>query len=538
MGARPSSFVDDAPSSTPPETPTVHWSAQQVEIFNWFKNPDGSNLVVTARAGTGKTTTIVEGVRRAPEELSVVCAYNARIAKVLKERVEGSNACAFTLHSLGRQALQRKWRKIDVPEDSSDRARALTAAVCPKTIYDSTRRNISRLHTMAREMMPYCYDPAELVELALTHDLVQANERVEDICELAYAAMEKACEKSAIIDFADMLYLPLRLGLVSPRFDLVVVDEAQDMSPPQLDIAQLLVRPGGRICVVGDDRQAMYAFRGADSRALSRMKADLDARELFLTQTYRCGKTIVEVAQRWVPDIVTPAKAHDGGVIQVDSMTCVKNAQPGDFVLSRTNAPLVRLVMAYLRQGRRARIEGRDVGKQLLGLHKRFSRYGDVTHVEIWEDNMAQWSAREILRAEKNDLPRRVEQIEDTVATLRALADGANNTQEIEDRIAWLFDEEIDPAEFVVASTIHRAKGLEADKVWVLADTFLTHVACVCGHRHRKNNGEVEDCTKCGCGDYRPDPAQSLEEDNIRYVAVTRAINKLYWVTDRNVPAY
>ena len=68
---------------------------------------------------------------------------------------------------------------------------------------------------------------------------------------------------------------------------MVVVDEAQDMTSAQLEIAVGACKRGGRVVIVGDDRQAIYGFRGADSGGLDRLKKLLKAKELGLTTTYR-----------------------------------------------------------------------------------------------------------------------------------------------------------------------------------------------------------------------------------------------------------
>jgi DNA helicase-2/ATP-dependent DNA helicase PcrA len=66
------------------------------------------------------------------------------------------------------------------------------------------------------------------------------------------------------VDFDDMTYLPVRLGLARATYDLTVVDEAQDMSPTQILLAQALTVNTGRMVYVGDSEQAIYSWRGAD----------------------------------------------------------------------------------------------------------------------------------------------------------------------------------------------------------------------------------------------------------------------------------
>jgi len=94
-----------------------------------------------------------------------------------------------------------------------------------------------------------------------------------------------AKERTPVIDFADMIFLPLVHRWVRPWFDLVVLDEAQDWTRAMLQLVRGCCRRDGRICIVGDDRQAIYAFRGADSSSLDRLKAELKAAELGLKTT-------------------------------------------------------------------------------------------------------------------------------------------------------------------------------------------------------------------------------------------------------------
>src|ERR1035437_2155016 len=99
--ARRSSFVVEPPVV---EKQRI-WSFQQMTIFDYFEHGAG-HLVVRARAGTGKTTTIIEGVNRVPETAILVCAFNKRIADVLNTRLDNPHAAARTLHSVGYAAIR------------------------------------------------------------------------------------------------------------------------------------------------------------------------------------------------------------------------------------------------------------------------------------------------------------------------------------------------------------------------------------------------------------------------------------------------
>src|SRR5207249_57292 len=87
------------------------------------------NFVVRARAGTGKTTTIIEGVNRAPEQSILLCAFNKKIAEELNRQLNNPRAEAKTLHSLGLQMIRREWRGIPVASNNVH-AESLTDIVC------------------------------------------------------------------------------------------------------------------------------------------------------------------------------------------------------------------------------------------------------------------------------------------------------------------------------------------------------------------------------------------------------------------------
>ena len=319
----------------------------------------------------------------------------------------------------------------------------------------------------------------------------------------ALAAMELAASTkpaSTGIDGADMLYLPVRNHWLRKSWDVVVVDEAQDMNACQLLIAKGICR--GPLVIVGDNRQAIYGFAGADSGSLDRMKTELDAVELPLNVTYRCGRSIVEQAQRFVPDYFAAEGNPDGVVMSLPADKLVGEAAPSDFILSRVNAPLVSIAMSLLRAGKRTRIAGRDIGKGLVALVRKMKAR---TVPELLR-RISAWEAKEVTRttarfAGKLDSPTyqaRIDGIRDQAAMLAEIAGSASNVEEVLSRIDALFtDDGLGQAGVITCSSVHRAKGLEAKRVFVLRNT-------------------LRETTE--------------EEQNICYVAITRAKETLVWV--------
>jgi len=514
-----------------------NWSPQQQTIFQWFATGQVlvlavwtvvRNLVCRARAGTGKTTTICHGVTLAPERRILVAAFNSTIRDELAVRLQAyAHIEVMTIHGLGFSFVRRFWEGIRVDKTGS-RADRLTQEVCGDQAPDKVKRLVSKLHTKAREMAPLATTGAELLGIAMEHECVPDEEwdemgfGVDYVCERAVQcmALAAATRPAEGIDFADMLFLPIRNKWVRPRYDLVVVDEAQDMVLSQLALVLGACTPEGRACVVGDDRQAIYGFRGADSGSLDRLKAELDAAELGLTVTYRCGSAIVDYAKRLVPDYQAAPGAKEGEIVRGRTIEQLADmAAPGEWVVSRTNAPLAKVAMALLRSQKRARVLGRDIGAGLKALLRKLATGKAANSIPAVLERLDAWEEREVERAERSGDKRAealVEAIRDKAETLRVIMDGVTGVRELEARLDHLFSDDKDGSTSVTCSSVHKAKGKEAGTVYVLVDTL-----------YPKRPGP-----KPGEPALPPSviEARAREEANIEYVAVTRAIDRLVLV--------
>jgi superfamily I DNA/RNA helicase len=498
------------------------WSNEQEDIYRWFAQPDGSNLVVEAYAGTGKSTTIAEGVNRAPEQSIIVSSFMSSAVEDLKQKITNPNVEVVSLHGVGNRTVKRYWERIGL-DKSGKRAWNLAEAVCGQSAPDAIKRLVSKLCTKAREITPFATAADELVEVALQFDCVPDDEWKTDgydllkVCDLAVATLDLAAREKPTatgIDFADMLFLPLRNKWLRPTFDLGVVDETQDMTFTQLALFQGVVR--GRIAIVGDRRQAIFAFRGADSGSMDRLTAELKPRELKLSTTYRCGKAIVAAAQRFVPDYKAYEGNGQGLVNAIPQAQIYDQLAPGNWVLSRTNAPLVSIALGLVRRGRRVRIQGRDIGAGLKAVVNKCATGPARNSVPKWLERLAAWKERETKRAAAQKSDALVEKILDQYETLLALVDGVAGIPELLTRLDGLFDDkDANGVPQIVCSSVHKAKGREADRVFLLDWTFGLAPGCV-DCRKRPNN--------CKCpGGYKPDPIAQQEERNIEYVAITRA---------------
>ncbi len=527
--ARVLPFAPAAPTVGAPADRT--WSAEQQEVFRWFDGSSDlsaghSNLVVRARAGTGKTTTILEAINHAPEATVLLAAFNKRIQEELQSRLRHPGAQARTLHALGYACVRRYWERMDVeprqlPPGTLSRAQALAQAVCGDQAPDAIKRLVAKLATLGREMAPHARTAGDLADVIVEFDLAPAEEweaagfGADYVEARALEALELAATKRPpFIDHADQLFLPVRNRWLVKQYDLGVVDEAQDMTLTQLELFLGVVK--GRVCVVGDDRQAIYGFRGADSDSLDRLKAQLQAGEVGLTSTYRCPRLVVEAVAPLVPDFRSAPGAPAGEILRLPTLDALVRAaepkadadgKPHDFILSRSTAPLVGVAMALLRAQKRVRVQGRNIGEGLASLVRTLSTGEAARSLPAFFDRLRRWQERQLARAERLQRPDLAEAVRDKAETLVAIADGATGPQELRVRLESLFAD-TGAADAIVCSTVHKAKGLEAQRVFVLRPTLMPPLPP---------------------GKERT-PKQVREEQNIQYVAMTRAQATLVWV--------
>ena len=500
------------------------WSQYQEAVFEAVLRGVG-HLVVCARAGSGKTTTLMEAMARlvaAIKGLTVLMvAFNKSIAKELEKRAP-AGVEVKTCHGYGLRACSRAYGRVRVDEsrlhalirvlvegtaETADLRAALNKTVSlAKGCLCKNARDVDALMddfgvdvgeetdrdefiAMVLKLLGWCADPFKQAQMK------SARQREE--CWVLYTSSE------AVIDFDDMVWLPVVNELRVFQFDRVFIDETQDLNAAQIELALRACKKNGRIIAVGDDRQAIYRFRGADADAMKNVIDRLHAKVLPLSITYRCPKSVVRVAQAIVPDLEWAPNAEEGIVAEINEEEMFKKVREGDFILSRTNAPLIGHCLRLLRDGKRANIQGRDIGAQLA----LFVKKSKCRSIEALREYTDAWCEREVARLLKKDPPHDTQSVEDKAATVLALAEPCASVEDLLASIDQLFSDK-DPESKIILSTTHKAKGLERDNVFMLADTYL-----------RKPRGAE---------------GPSKEEENLYYVAATRAKKALYFVREGN----
>lgn len=464
---------------------------QQKAIYANIADGAGHTLVV-ARAGTGKTTTIERALSYVPDDQRCLfVAFNKSVADELKRRIQLPNVMIGTCHSFGLFAIRESCGHVEVDQD-----RALKV-INRLSTNRSERFAVLKAVGLAKGLLLESID--EIVD-ACDEFGIEMGDWPERFAGLVRETMRLTADFDGAVDYNDMVWLPLTNPAIEiPQFDRVFVDEVQDLNAGQVQLVQRALARGGRICAIGDDRQAIYGFRGADRNAINGFRSALKSTELPLTTSFRCAKAIIKEAQRFVPDIQARPDAPEGSVTNSTLGVCLDKVEYGDFILSRTNAPLLRIALQLLKTDCRVSILGREFGTGLVSLVYKL-RPATPQHLVI---NARNWLLKEEARLGKKDPPDDAgkELARDKFECLEALAGAAGSIDHLVAKLKHLFEPAGENA-CVTLATTHRAKGLERNKVWVLADTYL-----------RPHKGVV-----------------TQEEKNLYYVAVTRAKNELVLV--------
>lgn len=315
---------------------------------------------------------------------------------------------------------------------------------------------------------------------------------MKDFVQYVVKTLRLNKENTNEVDFDDMCWLPIIYRINVGKYDFVMIDESQDMSKVQIELALSAVKPDGRIIAVMDPYQAIYRFRGADHRVYENLKTRLNPKELPLPICYRCPQAVIKLAQTLVPDIQAYENSPEGEIIDLNLLDLIKTAKAGDYVISRYNAPLIKNCMKFLKNSIPANILGRDIGDNLENLLKKSKK----KTVKAFLEWLKKWeiTEKENLLAKYGKAS--TENISDKAECLRILSEDAEEISDIKKNIDTLFQEN-DESKIVLFSSIHKIKGKETNNVFVLADTLSQGVQ---------------------------------EERNLCYVAWTRSKKKLYLV--------
>ncbi len=241
-----------------------------------------------------------------------------------------------------------------------------------------------------------------------------------------------------------------------------------------------------------------------------------NTKRLPLSISYRCPKNVVDYARQLVPTIeANEANTNEGKVVFDASLNEVED---GDMILCRNNAPLVQVYNEFLKLGKKAYIRGKDIGSNLKNLVRSTRQTkinvdcrDDGMFVRLYDDlfttrnKIMEKSAIDAKTAMKSPI---IDGKLDMIKALEVLSEGINTTDELIAKIDEIFPKK-DNKDGISLSTVHKAKGLEANNVYIVCRSLMPS-------KSAKKDWEVQ------------------QEHNLMYVAYTRAKNKLGFIDEKD----
>lgn len=503
-------------------------SPQQLQIFSFVEDNRRGNAIIEACPGAGKTTTLVKACEKMSGEV-LFLVFNTKNAKETREKTgHMRNLWVKTFHAMGMSTLQYQFKNSDVrlrePDDKKVRK------LIDQWIADNGRNDLTEMATSVAKIVSMakqrgigvCFpdNPSEwqamIDHFDLANDLPDYAEKdydtkiaqVVNMSRFMLRESTKQAREFGVIDFDDMVYLPLVWNLRLKRFPWVLVDEAQDTNPTRREMAKRMKEPSGRLIAVGDPHQAIYGFSGADNDSLDQIRRGFDALTMPLTVTYRCPKAVVDVARRYYSSITPHDSSPEGCYAELPYEALPAQLLPGDAVLCRYTKYLVSTCFRLIRNGQPARIEGRAIGAGLVKLARKWN----VKKLDVLETRIRSWEEREVKKADEAKNERKVLEVQDKAETMyvliaRGTEQGVKDVDGLCDLIASMFDDNVaDKTGMITLCSVHRSKGMEWQRVFILGLDELMGRECYL-------------------------PWQTVQEVNLQWVAVTRAQNLLVNVT-------
>lgn len=486
----------------------------QNDIFDFVANNDNKSLTINAVAGSGKTTTAIEAIKRIPRNEDVAfMAFNKAIATELQTKMAFMrNVQCRTLHSHGMKTFIRA--KIKTKLDNNKwskyiRENELSSIISAEdNEYNLFCTNTKRLLDLCRINLIENGQVDEIEAIAERHNiecLADEVSVVNDILNLCYKLDKEG--NTTIIDFTDMIVLPTMVKSLNKfveKFPHVFIDEAQDLSKAQQKLMLMSIAKGGRFIAVGDPRQAINGFCGAMNDSFAQLE-ELAQNSLPLSVNYRCGRNMINMAQEIVPQIT----AHDNAIEGVvDEVTDLKSATKGDMIICRKSAPLIGLCLRFLSVGKIAYVKGQDICDSLKVLIKK-SKAKDIESLFEWLDKETEKQREKLLakgiKAEAIDSCPSIIHLQDKLKCLQILSERCCTLEEVCNLLDRIFTE-VASGKAITLSTVHKSKGLEADNVYIA----------------------LPDCLPMT---WKGQQTWEYEQElNLKYVAITRAKKQLHFI--------
>lgn len=453
---------------------------EQQAIVDAVKRSDTS-IMIRAMAGCAKTTTLELVARAMPVRPSLATAFNVKIKKEMETRLP-QHFQVKTLNGLGHEAWGRTIGKRCSVDDK--KVGKIVKQVLDQNraqLGETTSEDFTTLLSLVRRARTVGLVPSQWQRPNVRPLLPDDDSGWEAVGDSLYADLTDThiyatrlvlnetirLSYEGVIDFDDQIYMSALFGGVFARYPIVLVDEAQDLSP--LNHIQVEKSAAQRLIVVGDPRQAIYAFRGADSSSMDNLRSlRQDWIDLPLSLTFRCPKTIVARQQSHAPGF-TAHETNAEGLLHLWTerekwtIADIETLGSGQIaILCRNNAPLMATALRIIKSGRGCTILGREIGKSLIALSSKIMPQDIGTPADCAE-RINRWAEKEIALARANGKEEKVAIIEDKADCLQAVVSSLDDDERraparLRKLLETIFSSD---SMRITLATGHKAKGLE-----------------------------------------------------------------------------
>lgn len=537
----------------------------QEKILDWARTGKG-NALVEARAGSGKTSTLLLLADVITDELKKPClfiAFNTHIAEEIREKlskkVKDHKLEVATVNSVGyRFILSNLW--INHTDENKIHKDNYILQLDEKKMYTIIQpiveRELANNFQMEgvdqEEVNDICYEFKQLCDLVrATYIPYQDEDSVANLivknglftnvndhginfATLVSEVIDKDIEMFTnpvfsqqlnkyvhIIDYGDQIFLPLKLGMWAPKMvrefgaNFILCDEAQDLSNAQ---QRLLQKCGNykiptRYIFVADEQQAIYGFAGADTHSVEHIKEKFSLSYFPLNICYRCPKGHIRLIQEIVPDIEENPNGIEGEIHTISNSEIADLAQNGDYIIARKNKDLVSIMIKILKQGKSIYIKDDTLVKTTL------SNIRKLKCKTISELKVKLKMLQEEFQEQQKDPTKRIStsaitndsmDIYDTIFILLENYEEQSKDTKVSAFIKYiekiLNTDKNRPS--IVLSSVHSVKGGEADTVFIVSHNKFPYISDL---------NTVD---------------QNQQERNLEYIALSRSKSKLYLCTD------
>lgn len=494
-------------------------SDKQLAIYNVWTSTQNC-ILINSVAGSGKSTTLLKLLEYS-DDRTLFLAFNKSIQVELEKKIEQKNLLhgkALTMHSLGLTALKEKYSRVFIKSSKNygliKKLRTKEKSTFKGIAWEENSKigfTMMDLNDASRSFMeddfhtllgilntmdknPYIYSTVE-------GDFTTMMYLWQSFLEIRAESYEG---NSIEIDFNDMIYLPVLQQLdipVKPAY--LFIDECQDLNIAQHELVNLLLKQGVKKWVaVGDRNQAIYGFSGSSSKSFDLFLEKNDHTvELPLDICYRCSGEVIKYANK-VYDVMQQGNPSEG---KVETLRDHHAIPQKTLVICRNTKPLIALFFQLLSAERKVYIKGEDILSSLL---RQLNPYRKMTTTlakrELSED-LEELQVNATNSKKESDIIKHYmakEKYKTFLLIYDNLCTGYEKVSELLDKIKELF---VEDEEAIVLCTIHKSKGLEADKVCILNENLIP-------------------------SKFVKSTEQLKQEENLKYVARTRAISEMYFL--------